>query len=120
MRKENGKRFTNYYTAVGWIDNKVLCNSLPEIDQSVYDNMRFMLEDEDENQRYIYQWFITDCNKSDVEYLEKSFGLLFTYSDILDCWVLCVDHIGTPWKGVEVEVKSNDIPDSVIESHENK
>ena len=45
----------------------------------------------------IFQWYITDCSKSDVDYLSETFGLLFTYSDLLDCYILCVTHYGTAW-----------------------
>ena len=84
---------TNYRVAVEWCNNSyVMCNRIPEIDGSIYDNMRFSLEDEE-----IYQWFITDCCDSDVNYLEETFGLLFTYSELLDCYVLCVNHWGTAW-----------------------
>lgn len=121
MEKRNGKRFTDYYTVTkGWIENKILCNQICEFDPSVYDNMRFELEDEEGNQKDIYQWFITDCNKYDVKYLEETFGLLFTYSDMLDCYVLCVDHYGTMWKGVEVRILNDELYDDVIEAMEAK
>lgn len=121
MEKRNGKRFTDYYTVTkGWIGNKVLCNELQDIDPSIYDNFRFDIEDENGNQKDIYQWFITDCNENDVEWLEKSFGLLFTYSELLDKYVLCVDHFGTMWKGVEVKILNDDIADDTIEYNEKK
>lgn len=109
---------TNYGVAVNWLGNSyVLCNNIAEKDLSLYDNARFSpyhLEDndgnvyEDENDvpdgketfevdHEIYQWFITDCTTEQVEYLEEHFGLLFTYSDLLDCYILCVDHYGTNW-----------------------
>ncbi len=119
------KKFvTNYYVAAHWLHNSlILCNDIVNIDQSVFDNLRFpfwQYEDEDgniydnesdydgdgelyEKETEIYQWFLTDCSESDVEYLEEHFGLLFTYSDMLDLYVLCVDHFGTMWKGVRVE-----------------
>lgn len=56
---------------------------------------------EEENE--IFQWFITNCSQSDVEYLTKTFGLLFTYSNMLDCYILCVTHFGTMWSGVDWE-----------------
>lgn len=97
--------YTTYREAVHWLHNSiVLCNNIPEIDESIWDNIRFDLYDEDDNMVDIYQWYITDCNKSDVEYLEKHFGLLFTYSDKLDCYILCVDHWGTSWDYVTCEV----------------
>ena len=49
----------------------------------------------------IFQWFLTDCSEFDVKYLREHFGLLFTFSDLLDCYVLCVTHYGTSWDYVE-------------------
>ena len=91
--------YTTYKEAVNWLGNDfVLCNNIQEIDNSIWDNMEFEYYNED-NDSYteIYQWFITDCSQSDVEYLQKHFELKFTYSDMLDCYILCVDHWGTGW-----------------------
>jgi hypothetical protein len=91
---------TNYRVAVHWLHNSfVMCNNIPEIDTTIYDNLRFKLDGTIE----IYQWYITDASESDVEYLEKHFGLLFTYSELLDCFILCVDHYGTSWDYVDCE-----------------
>lgn len=96
---------TNYSVAVNWCNNAlILCDNIVEIDPSIYNNMRFELfDEEDGTQKDIYQWFITDCTDDDVEYLEQTFGLLFTYSDLLDKYILCVDHLGTSWDYVEWE-----------------
>ena len=99
---------TNYKTAANWLHSAlILCNNIGEIDPTILDNMRFELEEEDENGDFItrheiYQYFLTDCNEYDVEFLEEHFDLLFTYSELLDVYVLCVDHFGTPWSGVDV------------------
>lgn len=103
---------TNFYIAAHWLHNSlILCNEIPEVDPSVFDNMRFELwtEDEDgyESETEIYQWFLTDCSDFDVEYLEQHFGLKFTYSDLLGLYVLCVTHWGTGWDYVYWET---DIP----------
>lgn len=109
------ERETNYYRAVHWFDmSLVLCNQIPEIDNSIWDNMRFDCYDEDENPKEIYQWYITNCSKSDVEWLESSFGLLFTYSDMLDCYILCVDHWGTSWDYVYCPCYNDDISDELL------
>ena len=85
---------TNYKKAVKWLNNSlILCNDIPSIDDSIFWNNRFEWSEESE----IYQWFLTDCSESDVEYLEQHFGLKFTFSDALDLYVLCVDHYGTSW-----------------------
>lgn len=104
------KKYTTYNIAAHWLcDNLVLCNNIAEVDDSVYNNMRFSLYDEDgELTTEIYQWYLTPLDESDVEYLEKTFDLLFTYSDKLDLFILCVDHWGTMWRGVPCEVKSDE------------
>lgn len=89
---------TNYYVATHWLHNKlILCNEIPAVDEAIWDNIRFPIADEAEEYREIYQWFLTDCNENDVEWLEEHFGLLFTYSEKLDLYILCVDHYGTSW-----------------------
>ena len=100
------KIYTDYKTAVNWLHSAlVLCNNIVEVDPSVIDNARFAwYDEEEERETEVYQWFITDCSEDDVEFLESRFpGLLFTYSDMLDVYVLCVDHFGTPWSGVRIE-----------------
>lgn len=112
-------RRTTYYNAVHWLHNNfVMANNIPEIDPSVWDNMRSPLtwsdDDGEEHEIEIYQWFITDTSEGDVRFLEKSFGLIFTYSDMLDCFVLCVDHWGTDWHGVGCDCNNDDIADSYL------
>lgn len=88
------KYMTTYRTAVEWLNtNLVLCNRLPEIDSTIWENMRQGFDEETE----IFQWYITDASDTDVDWLEEHFGLLFTYSELLECWILCVDHYGTSW-----------------------
>ena len=102
MTKNN---YTTYNIATHWLDGGlILCNKIWEIDETVWENNRFDSKDEEGNQIDIYQCFLTSYSESDVEYLEKTFGLLFTYSDKLDCFVLCVDHWGTMWESVPCEV----------------
>ena len=101
--------YTSYNIATHWIDGGlVLCNNIAEIDPTIWDNCRFSLYDEEENQVEIFQYFLTSWSESDVEYLEKTFGLLFTYSDKLDSFILCVDHWGTMWESVPCEVLDED------------
>ena len=95
--------YTDYHTAVHWCgDDLVLCNNIADVDPSVYDNFRFELGEEKE----IFQWYITNASEESVEYLEKTFGLLYTYSNLLDCFILCVDHFGAHWSYVPCEVFS--------------
>ena len=103
---ENAKVFgTNYGVAVNWLGNNlILCNEIVNVDFSVLENCRFSLYDEEtETQTEIFQWYLTDCTESDVEWLEEHFGLLFSYSEMLDKYILCVDHFGTNWYYVYCE-----------------
>lgn len=121
MKKtEDGRRFTNYAVATKWCNNSfVLCNNIAEIDSSVYDNARFEWVDKDGKETDVSQWYITDCSKWDVDFLSKSFGLLFSYSSMLGCYILCVDHCGTAWSDVPCEILNKDIHDSIVEGFEN-
>ena len=62
----------------------VLCNNIVEIDENNYE---------------FYQYFIIDISNWDLEYLKecKQRTLQICYSELLDCYVLCVGHCGTSW-----------------------
>lgn len=98
---------TTYSIAINWLrPSLLLCNNIAEIDNSVYDNARFSFYDEEEEtETEIFQWYLTSFSQDDVRWLEKNFpDLKFTYSDLLDCFVLCVDHYGTGWDYVATSV----------------
>ena len=100
---------TTYSIAINWLrPNLILCNNIAEIDSSVYDNARFQFYDEEETETEIFQWYLTNLSIDDVEWTEKNFpGVQFTYSDMLDCFVLCVDHYGTGWDYVPTSVSDD-------------
>lgn len=103
---EQKKYLTNYRVATQWMNNSlILCNDIAEKDPSVIENARFSWTSPEDDFEYleIYQYYLTDCSESDVKYLEETFGLLFTYSDLLNLYVLCVDHYGTAWDYVTCE-----------------
>ena len=92
---------TNYSNVVGLIHNMVLCNKIVEIDPTVIDNMDSEVL---ENDIEIFQYYIIDSNSDLVEYIHNHYkGIYFTYSNMLDCYILCVDHWGTSWNLVDVE-----------------
>lgn len=100
------KTVNNYLDAVNYFGNhRVLCNKAMQLDpETWFDNLRGDWFDEDsEGMPEIYQTYITDCSEDDVRYLCDWFGLLFYYSEALDCFILCVPHFGTMWSGVSVE-----------------
>lgn len=113
--KEGIKIVTNYKDAVNWLHNDyVICNNIVNVDVYMFENARFSLyelnEDGTESDDIVetYQYFITSASESDINYLEKRFGLLFTYSDLLDVYVLCVPHYGTAWDYVYCEDSEKD------------
>lgn len=97
---------TDYYTAVHWLKSAfILCNEIVENDESVIENIEYPEwtngDEAEEDRIVIFQWFLTDMNEEDKEWMQKNFpDLIFSYSDKLDLWILCVDHLGTMWKGV--------------------
>lgn len=107
---ENKMKQTTYSIAINWLrPSLVLCNKIAEIDPSVFDNARFSFYDEDEeNETEIFQWYLTNFSLDDVEWIEKNFpDIKFTYSDMLDCFVLCVDHWGTGWDYVATSISDD-------------
>lgn len=94
------KYSTNYQTAIEWLNiNLVLCNKIAEIDESIAINVWDSFNEDTE----IFQFFITDASSSDVEWLEEHFGLKFGYSELLEKYILLVDHFGTSWDYVMIE-----------------
>lgn len=101
--------YTDYKTAARWLHGDlILCNDIPEIDPTIWDNMEFNLEDEDGDCIEIYQWYLTNYTHEEMAFLIRTFGLLFTYSEKLDLYILCVDHCGTAWEGVAAAVYSSE------------
>ena len=114
---EKEQKKASYRTLVDYfIGDIVLCNNIIKIDDSVYENLNIearyynendveITEEEyynldgaycDDSIPEIYQFYL--CNVSDFD-KEKAlvYGLLLSYSDKLECDVLCVDHYGTSW-----------------------
>ena len=129
--KEQGK--ASYKTIIErFIGDIVLCNNIIEVDPSVYDNMKggYYYEDEEGNERTaeeynndesgtieekyadIYQYYLCNIGQWEAEQLEKM-GIITSYSDVLDCDVLCVDHFGTSWDYVLTDVPLFDTYDEL-------
>jgi hypothetical protein len=97
----------SYSDAVKRFNNSIiLCNNVTEVDSMMWENMWGNFYNEHEDMIDIYQFYITDCTQADVKYLVKWYDLKFLYSEVLDCFVLCVDHFGTSWRWVMIEDKS--------------
>lgn len=91
---------------------RVLCNNIVDVDQSIYDNLMNVWsytnpdDDEEENYPEIYQWFLTNATEDDVKYAQMHYPeVIFVYSDVLDLYVLAVQHYGTSWDYVKIDEK---------------
>lgn len=113
---EQGK--ASYKTLVDYfIGDVVLCNNIINIDESVYLNMEYETENE-EDYPEIYQYYLCNVGQWDAEQAKKA-GLILSYSDKLDCDVLCVDHYGTSWDYVLTSVKLFDNYEELKQYEEN-
>jgi hypothetical protein len=83
-----------------YINNLILCNNITEIDNSIWDNMGEFDDDDLE----IYQYYLCNLSSYERETL-KEYGILLSYSDMLDLDVLCVEHFGTSWDSVLTDVE---------------
>lgn len=137
--KEQGR--ASYRTIISYfIGDIVLCNNIINEDDSVYYNMmdkqetkyynedgEEISEDEyynDENayieiyQPEIFQYYLCNISEWNREKLQQA-GVILSYSDKLDCDVLCVDHFGTSWDYVLTDVKLFDTYEELVAYEEN-
>lgn len=116
--KEQGcasyKTLTDYF-----IGDMVLCNNIVDIDISIWDNISLSpMTEYSENYPEFYQFYL--CNLNDWAKREAvEHGLILSYSNKLDCDVLCVDHYGTSWDYVLTDVKLFDDWEE-LEKYENE
>lgn len=106
----------------------ILCNNIAEVDEAIFDNVitgnlydyvdddgNYYTQEEFEQDeagkiyeqcKDIYQWYIVNIAMSE-EYIQKHFGdeFILTYSDVLDCYILGVDHFGTGWDYVLTDLE---------------
>lgn len=81
----------------------ILCNDVEELGGNLYENL-LDLNPDFNTEREIFQWYITDASKFDIEYAKKHFSnLYFTYSDVLNKYILAVDHYGSAWDNVQID-----------------
>lgn len=87
-----------------YIGDIVLCNNIEELDESVLENAVNLYNEETEEYEEIYQYYLCNISEWEKEQLEKM-GIIISYSDMLDCDVLMVDHFGTSWDYVMTDVE---------------
>ena len=110
-----------------------MCNNIQEVDTSIWDNVsigslyyyidnegNYRTEEDYQNDttgeiyeknEEIYQYFLCNLSQYQIDYINKlekdnnDNSLIVTYSDLLDCEVLCVTHWGTSWDYVPTNVE---------------
>jgi len=93
--------YASYRTIISrFIGDIVLCNNIIDVDESIFENMKGELGEDVE----IFQYYLCHIGQWEEEQLLKA-GVILSYSDVLDCDVLCVDHFGTSWDYVLTDVK---------------
>lgn len=121
MTENTENKEIHYYSEIAekLNNNLILCNDIINVDESVIDNMVYgdywskdYWEDVEEEEREdieepeIYQYFLLDCSKSRIENLQYNYPeVIYSYSEKLDLYILCVHHWGTSWTGVETDYR---------------
>lgn len=97
------KRLVDHY-----VGDIVLCNNITEVDDEIWDNVDasdLIDEDGDEiNDLEIYQYYLCNVGEWQKEQL-KGTGVILSYSNVLDCDVLMVQHWGTSWDYVMTDIE---------------
>lgn len=129
--KRTGK--ASYFSVIDrHFGDLVLCNNIPEIDPSIWDNIEmgdlyYYIDDDGnyytredyekdkegkiyEETNNIYQYYLCNLRQWDYETLKEyeSDSIIISYSDLLECDVLMVDHFGTSWKYVPTDIDLTD------------
>jgi hypothetical protein len=108
-------KYTSYANAIDWFNNQMIqCNNIgTDFELEYYD---IMPSEFNESEIDIYQYYLTDWDYSDVEFIRKHFpDVIIGWSEKLELYVLCVDHCGTSWRYVETTVYTEDLEDYQIE-----
>lgn len=97
----------SFKTAIHWLHKSLIwCDEITNIDPMVYDNLNYNFDEETE----IFQWFLTDFNEDEINWMRRKFpSLIFSYSNKLELYVLCVDHCGTGWDYVGIDCTDDDM-----------
>ena len=102
-----------------FVGNIVLCNNIANIDYDIFSNIindNYYDEDNEEyeNNEYYQYYLYYLCNLNDWEKNRlKETDVIISYSDVLDCDVLMVDHYGTSWDYVMTDIEWTDNADEL-------
>lgn len=107
--KENNR--ASYRTLVErFIGDIVLCNNIVDIDVDIWDNVEVghLYDEETDEYTEIFQYYLCNVSQYEIEALREltknNNDIILTYSNVLECYVLMVDHWGTSWDYVLTSV----------------
>lgn len=90
-----------------FFDNMILCNDIYKADPNL--ELITGVDYDEENEEYIdiYQYFIVsiNTNEEDIERFNYDNDIILYYSELLDVYILGVQHFGTSWSYVETGVE---------------
>lgn len=87
-----------------FIGNIVLCNNIEELDDSIFENAVNLYNKDMKKKTEIYQYYLCNIDEWEKEQLIEM-GIIISYSDMLGCNVLMVDHFGTSWDYVMTDIE---------------
>jgi hypothetical protein len=102
----------DYKTLADRVGDMVLCNSISQVDENLFDNIENggeQPEDWDEtadgewNFPEIYQYYA--ITKGGADYLKRNTSEIVFYSDLLGVYIWGITHWGTSWDGVYTDIK---------------
>ena len=100
------------------IGDIVLCNNLPNVDYDIYYNIinnNYYDDEIDidmENYDDYFQFYLCNINEYEKDFLKET-DIIISYSEVLDCDVLMVDHYGTSWDYVMTDIEWTDNPEEL-------
>lgn len=104
--------FISFQKAIQWLNgNYIQVPSKVELlDKEVFELVQLRSENE------ICQYYMVDWTQTEVEYMQKRFTGFnaIAYSNVLDMYILGIDHCGTSWNYVEVEVLEDDLAETIV------
>ena len=101
----------SYKTLVDrFVGSRVLCNNIVDIDESIWENVEVgqLYNEETDEYTEIFQYFVCNVSEWEIETLKEltqdNNDIIISYSNVLDCHILMVDHFGTSWDYVLTSV----------------
>lgn len=86
----------------------VLCNNIANIDYDIFSNIindnYYDKDDEEYEDNEFYQYYLCNLDEWQKNRLKET-DVIISYSDVLDCDVLMVDHYGTSWDYVMTNIE---------------